>query len=228
MWLNGECYIIGGGPSILDVFGIPKGLVQSVLNKKNPPSVYSDYLKSLHDKHVIGINCAFLLGDWVDVCFFGDSGFYRRNRDRLAEFPKLKVSCAGFFNDKEPNFESIKYIRKHPSKQTGLCVEPSKLVWNYHSGGAAIDLAVHFGAKIIYLIGFDMKNGSAGDSHWHGEYIKEPKKPKNIRAKPPYYKHLRSYPAILKNARQMDIHIFTTNPNSAIPDIKVVEHPWNK
>jgi hypothetical protein len=65
IWEGGDVWIIGGGPSITKEFNIPDEVVQSVLKKQSPLSVYSPYMSFLHDKHVIGINVAYMLGDWI-------------------------------------------------------------------------------------------------------------------------------------------------------------------
>ena len=66
MWEEGDVWILGGGPSVPRQFGIPEKVVQDVINGISPPSVYSPYMKALHDKHVIGINVAYLIGNWID------------------------------------------------------------------------------------------------------------------------------------------------------------------
>ena len=83
IWEEGECFIIGGGISIVKQFDIPTDIVNDVIANKRPVSDYSSYLSSIHNKHVIGVNQAFRLGNWVDVVFFGDKGFFLRNQDRL-------------------------------------------------------------------------------------------------------------------------------------------------
>ena len=69
MWEGGECWIIGGGPSMPLQFGVPEDVVRGVLAGQLPFSTYSPFLSPIHDKHVIGINAAFLLGPWLDVIF---------------------------------------------------------------------------------------------------------------------------------------------------------------
>jgi len=49
IWNNGTVFILGGGPSLLD-----------------------NNFDLIENKHVIGINNAYRLGDWVDICWFGD------------------------------------------------------------------------------------------------------------------------------------------------------------
>ena len=49
IWKGQTVFILGGGPS---------------LNEAN--------LDLIHDRRVIGVNNAYQLGSWVDVCWFGD------------------------------------------------------------------------------------------------------------------------------------------------------------
>ena len=47
-----------------------------------------------------------------------------------------------------------------------LDMKPGHLKSGNNSGYAAINLAIHMGAKVVILLGFDMKFDAAG-SHWH-------------------------------------------------------------
>ena len=87
IWEGGDVWILGGGPSVTKQFDIPEQVVQSVMDGTSPPSVYSPYMKALHDKHVIGINVAYLIGDWIDMVFFGDNKFLLKHLERLSEWP---------------------------------------------------------------------------------------------------------------------------------------------
>ena len=86
LWEGGECWILGGGSSLAVQFGVPDEIIQKVLRKELPVSAYSPYMSAIHDKHVIAVNAAFLLGDWIDMLFWGDKRWYLTNRLRIAEF----------------------------------------------------------------------------------------------------------------------------------------------
>src|SRR5680860_726902 len=89
IWEDGEVWILGGGPSLITCFDIPAPVVQSVRMRKTGIDAYSPYLAAIHSKHVIGINVAYQFGNWVDICFFGDKGFFLRNKGGLSNFRKL-------------------------------------------------------------------------------------------------------------------------------------------
>jgi len=213
IWKNGECYILGGGPSIPEVFDIPESLVRAVRKKEKDLSTFSPYMEPIHDKHVIAVNSAYKLGNWIDVIFFGDKTWYLDNRYNLAKIPRIKVTCSPYFRTAIRE-EQIKFIARD-SKKLGLSDKPTTLCWNYNSGACAIDLAIHFGVKRIYLLGFDMQNkAKTGNSHWHAEYS-------NRKKDPPYKRHLQGFPSIAKIASQRDIEIINISTNTAITEFPI-------
>lgn len=63
----------------------------------------------------------------------------------------------------------LNYIRSRPGE--GLATEPGLIHQGCNSGYQAINLAWHFGAERIILIGFDMQH-TGGRTHWHGDHPK--------------------------------------------------------
>jgi hypothetical protein len=225
IWKNGECWILGGGPSITEQFNIPKRIVNDVIEGRSTPDAYSPYMKAIHDKHIIGINMSYKFGDWIDIVFFGDNSFFLREKNGLASFPGIKVSS-------HPNIEKypwVKYVGRDTAHSKGISKNPKMVSWNGNSGAAAISLAVHLGVKRIILVGFDMKLDESGKQHWHDLYhrlenLSRPI-PKNQKPKPgglPFNRHLLGFPEIAKDANRMGVEILNANPDSAIQDFKKV------
>ncbi|MHC5035412.1 MAG: hypothetical protein ACYTFZ_10285 [Planctomycetota bacterium] len=143
MWPRGECFILGGGPSLrlIDV-------------------------ERLRGRRVIAVNQAYQLGKWIDVLFYGDCRWLLWNQKELLDWPGLKVTCCEAHNGK-PGIRAV--LRE--SRPFGICRDPSRVSWNLSSGAAAINLAVHFGVRRIVLLGYDMRK--IEDEHnWHDEYKK--------------------------------------------------------
>ncbi len=213
MWEGGDVWILGGGPSLTEQFLIPKEIVNKVVKKELPPSVYSDYLKPIHNCHVIGINVTFLIGDWIDVVFFGDSPFFLRYRQALLKFPGLKVCCCSI-PDKDRAW--VKVLGRERNRPRGISESPYNVSWNGNSGAAAISMAVHAGAKRIILVGFDMKLSEDKRQHWHDLYGKgvydNPKKMMKL----PFQRHLRGFEFIAKDAKRLGVEIINASPDSAI------------
>jgi hypothetical protein len=218
IWQGGDVWIIGGGPSIPKQFEVPEEVFQSVMKGNSPPSVYSPYMSYLHDKHVIGVNAAYLLGNWIDIVFFGDKSFFLAHEKRLKDFPGIKVSCQEYIN----NNGWCKFVAKDPSHRVGISPNPKMVSWNNNSGAAAISLAVHTGAKRIILLGFDMTLDS-GKQHWHSLYPNSANnQDERRRINTPFARHLLGFPAIAADADRMGVEILNANPNSAIACFKKV------
>ena len=141
MWPEGECFILGGGPSLRDV-----------------------KVEQLKNRRVIAVNNAYKLGDWIDVMFFGDCRWLDEHRNALLNFAGLKVTTC----ERHTSKPGIKVVRRR-NTPFGIFTDPGILAWNLSSGASAINLAVHFGVKRIVLLGFDMrKNGDQWN--WHNDY----------------------------------------------------------
>jgi hypothetical protein len=213
IWDGGEVWILGGGPSLIEQFNIPKEVVQQVLDKKMSPNAYSPYLSAIHKKHTIGVNVSYLMGDWIDIVFFGDNGFFLGNQENLASFPGLKVTC-------HPNAGKqswAKYLARDNKYTKGISTNPQMVSWNGNSGGASINLAYHMGAKRIILVGFDMKLGEANMQHWHNAYNRLEMLQTNPNFKAlPFNRHLLGFTEIAKDAKKLGIEIINASPNSAI------------
>ncbi len=209
IWDDGECWILGGGPSMPRQFGVPESVIQQVLNGVKPPSVYSPYLYPIHQRNVVGINAAYLIGNWMKVIFFGDQGFFKSHKLRLAKYPGLVVTCAA-----PKAYEYRRYgikLVERDSMKAGISSEPNKVIWNHNSGAAAISLAVHLGAKKIRLLGFDMR-ADESNTHWHSVYKK------NL-SDHTVKRHLRGWPQIAADGKKMGVEIINVSPDSAIESL---------
>lgn len=232
MWDGGEAWILGGGPSLIECFNIPKDVVNDVRFKRKSIAAYSPYLAAIHNKHTIGINVAYQFGSWVDICFFGDKAFYLAHREALEDWNKLVVTCSSHAAKKDATW--LKYlpkeIKRHVpdvERQAGISTYSKAISWNENSGAASISLAAWLGAKRIILVGFDMALSETKNQHFHNEYKtnKEARKRRRApqRAKElPFEKHLRGFPYIKRDADNLGIEIINTSLNSAIQDFPKV------
>ena len=222
IWEGGECWIIGGGPSIPEQFGVPDDVIEDVIAQRSTPSVYSPYMSAIHDRHVIGVNAAYLIGDWIDIIFFGDNRFFLAHREGLSKHPGLKVSCNSRTHSCCRDVHYLPHDRGHPR---GISTEPRFVSWNANSGAAAISMAVHLGVRRIVLLGFDMRTGTYGQ-HWHNAYRgmrvrRTHGKGKGqivVPRKLPFDRHLRGFPIIARDAKRLGVEIVNASPDSAIKE----------
>lgn len=215
IWENSDVWIIGGGTSIIKQFNVPQEIVNKVLLKQAPLSEYSPYMEAIHEKHVIGINVAYMLGNWVDMVFFGDNSFFLPHQERLKLFPNLKVSsCIA-----STKYNWVRHL-EHDKIMSGISTNPRTVAWNHNSGIAAISVAYNAGAKRIFLLGFDMNYGENYAKHFHSEYKANPilsykmPDPKKF----PFRKHLQHIPKVALDAKKLGLMIYNVNPDSAIKE----------
>jgi len=219
LWEGNRCFILGGGSSISEQFGVPDDIVRKVMDKKLPISAYSEFIKPLlKEERVIAINAAFKIGNWIDCMFFGDAGWYLPNREQLINFGGIKVTCAPKFASKRVDqSEGIKYLGRDGKKTEGISDQTNTVCWNKNSGAASISLAAHFGCKQIILLGFDMNmiemEGKL-NHHWHTDYKSQ--------KQPPFKRHLKGFGQIAIDAKQRNIEILNCSPDSAIKEFPIV------
>lgn len=145
LWNGGQVFVLGGGPSLLD-----------------------EDLSLIYDKHVIGVNDAFKLGDWVDVSWSTDCEWLKWNEVPLANFPGVVLTGT---QCKCVHPRAVRVKRKN---QNGLYPGPEQVYWNKNSGASAINLAYHLGATEVILLGFDMKLRE-GKHNWHDNHKRVPR-----------------------------------------------------
>jgi len=216
MWEGEDVWIIGGGSSVAEQFEIPYEVVQSVKNRTSPMSVYSDYMKAIHNKHVIAINVAYKIGDWIDMVFWGDVNFWLWYQNEICNWLGLKVTC----HHTAANQRWVKFIEKDKEHPWGISTRPDRVSWNTNSGTAAISVAAWAGAARIFLLGFDMNLGVDKKMHFHDVYqrgkIEEEKDV--MKWVSVFERQLRGFAFVKQDAQKMGIEIINVNPKSAITE----------
>lgn len=84
------------------------------------------------------------------------------------------------------------------SNGDGLCTEEGKVFTGQNSGYAAINLAYHFGAKTVILLGFDLMM-TGNKRHWHTD------RPANLNAQSPYHSFIKNFQTIHPEEYGMEI-----------------------
>ena len=145
IWKGGECFILGGGPS---------------LDKET--------VARLKGRRVIAVNSSFMLADWIDVMYFGDCAWLKSYGypNGILEWAGLKVTTC----EAHAKRDWIRVVKRKNGPH-GLSTNPNYLWWNLSSGACAINLAFLFGVKRIVLLGYDMQKVD-GANNWHGVYRK--------------------------------------------------------
>ena len=152
-WKGETVFIIGGGPSVAD---------QNV--------------ESLRGRKVIVINSSCYDFSWADILFFADLLWWSEHKNAVKNFAGRCVTT-----DPDIRGDNILHLkRRYPAGtklqpgakseqaalvlKSGLAIDRSELVVLKTSMTAAINLAVHLGAKRIALLGAD---GGPKDGRTH-------------------------------------------------------------
>lgn len=105
------------------------------------------------NRRVIVTNTTFRMAPWADVLYAMDASWIHRYRQEFEE-------CFG-----GTVYTRLHKVRGVITLSTGI--RPIQLEKN--SGAGAIQLAAHWGAKRIVLLGYDCQR-TGGRSHWHGDH----------------------------------------------------------
>jgi hypothetical protein len=113
----------------------------------------------------IAINTTVKLAPWADMLYAADRAWWDRHWKEVKGFQGLRVTCRPEYNRELLSLEM--------SGISGFDRDPGKVRSGKNSGYQAICVAVHAGAKTIYLHGFDCHSITNGrtknrDHHWHG------------------------------------------------------------
>lgn len=133
------------------------------------PSLTREDCDLVRDAHregqvkVIVINTSYQLAPWADCLYACDARWWKWH-DGARDFQGLKYSL----QDARVKDYGVTVLKN--TGTTGLDVRPSGLRTGHNSGYQAINLAVHFGAKQIVLLGYDLKRAPDGKVHWHGDH----------------------------------------------------------
>jgi len=190
IWEGETVYVIGGGPSL----------------KQSP-------LHLIHDRRVLGVNDAFKLGTWVDACYFGDCKWWGWNREEFLKYPGLRMtSCQRLYH-----LYVVKIWKR--GKPKGVETKPGFISWNGNSGMSAINVAYHFGAKKIVLLGFDMQGKKDHKGvvtfNWHN-YHKSPPVPHAYKSR-----YLPCMHTIVEDLKALKVEIVNASEETAIDPLIV-------
>ena len=117
---------------------------------------------------VIAVNDAVRLAPWADVLYSSDRGWWRYYGG-IPDFRGHRVGVGWKIGDASPipRLPSV-HVLTHTGAE-GLELQPTGLRTGGHSGYAAINLAVHLGARRIVLVGYTC-GPVEGRSHYFGRH----------------------------------------------------------
>lgn len=133
------------------------------------PSLTADDVNAVRGKaRVIAVSDAYRLAPWADALYSADFQWWRWHQG-VPSFagPKWSIEGHSWRKNRRAVYPDVQLLRD--TGITGLERDPSGLKTGKNSGYQAINLAVHYGATRIVLLGYDMKLGVKG-AHFFGEH----------------------------------------------------------
>jgi hypothetical protein len=141
---------------------------QTVVILATGPSLTVDDVEACRGRaRVIAINDAYTLAPWADALYACDAKWWHWHRG-VPTFtgPKWSLHHSAW-TKYETAYPDVQRLRN--TGAAGLELDPTGLRSGRNSGYQAINLAVHYGAQRIVLLGYDMQP-SGGRSHFFGEH----------------------------------------------------------
>lgn len=157
---------------------------------------------------LIAVNDAYKLAPDADVLYFCDDKWWGWHSKHLGGWQGLIVRLDGGhgnFNDAR-----IKVMKNYETK--GLSVLRDGLHTGRNSGYQALNLAVHLGAKLIVLLGFDMQaqmvNGMP-KMHWFGDHP-------GGTSSTVFSQMLPNFPTLIEPLKKAGVRVVNCTPGSAL------------
>ena len=154
---------------------------------------------------VICVNDAYRLAPWADALYATDAKWWQWHRG-VPSFTGPKWSI----NNSQWNGWNVTYPDVQLLLNTGpegLEHKPTGLKNGSNSGYAAVNLAVHYGASHIILLGYEMQPRK-GVSHFFGEHPN--------RQKSPYDMFRRRFESLVKPLKKIGVTVTNCSRNSAL------------
>ena len=174
---------------------------ESVVCVATGPSLTAEDVEFCRNRaRVIVVNDAWQLAPWADALMASDANWWRHHQG-VPGFPGLKYSL-------QPGAEPWAQVLRHTGT-TGIETDPTSLRCGMNSGAAAINLAVHFGASRVLLLGYDM-GPSASKTHFFGDH------PKGLRKSSPYPAFIEKFEAMVEPLARLGVRIINCSRVTAL------------
>jgi hypothetical protein len=121
---------------------------------------------------VIAVNDAYKYAPWATALYAADAHWWKWHHGGAEHTMPNKIHYPAFtgtfkYSLKHTGYSDVQVLRKGP--ETGLSLDPEKVALGRNSVYQAMNVAVHFGATRILLLGVDMQ-GQPG-SHFFGRHV---------------------------------------------------------
>jgi hypothetical protein len=150
------------------------------------------------------VNDCWRLAPWADALYACDERWWRVKRPQANEFAGLQITQ----NDVAAARDGLVKVQSHNRK--GLCRDAWQVHQGLNSGFQAVNLAYHFGARKLVLIGFDMSPSATGRTHWFGDH------PKGLQVPSPYKDFVKAFGPLADGLRAEGVDVANCSLKTAL------------
>jgi hypothetical protein len=144
--------------------------------------------------------------DWLHGC---DYKWWNWHRLTATKFPGVRTTCTETVPEAWAHY--IKVLPPDPKtgRRGGFADEPDSVAGGGNGGYQAIQVAVKAGAKRLILLGFDMKAGADGKTHFFGDH--------QDRIRSDYARTmLPNFPTLIEPLKARGVTVLNCTPDSAL------------
>ena len=173
------------------------------------PSLKGFEWNKLRGKKTIALNKAIQFWPEANAVYWTDGRVWSWLKDDIIKFKGKRFTLA-------PRSYPCEVTLLKRGKKLGIEWSLDSIAHGNNSGAAAINLAIHLGAKRIILLGYDMGRNNK-ESHFHGGY------PTKVTADNIYKNQfLPAFDSISKDLKGKDIQIFNACPTSKLTTFRKI------
>lgn len=173
-----------------------------VILATGPSLTQADVDRCCGRARVIAVNDAYKLAPWADALYACDSRWWHWHKG-VPHFHGQKYSLDVRAKQKWPQISVLQNMG-----EAGLELRSNGLRTGKNSGYQAINLAVHLGARTILLLGYDMRAGRQGQSHFFGEHP--------LRTPPPFKDLIPKFASLVQPLLALGIRVVNCTRESAL------------
>jgi hypothetical protein len=185
----------------------PGGTVVCIASGPSLTKEDVDYCRGKADA-VIVVNNGYQIAPWADCLCASDLRWWHWHVKGVKAFAGLKYAtsrqCA--------TIPGVEVLRNCGG--AGLEMKPDGVRHGLNTGYRAVNVAVHFGAKRILLLGYDMQQGPNKKEHWHGDHPN--------RSRSPYAAFIKRFGSLVEPLQTLGIEVLNCTPDSALPYFQMV------
>lgn len=181
-----------------------------VIAASGPSLASADVASARGRARVIAVNDSWRMATWADAIYACDEAWWsfhykavmeKFGGERWSQRPVKEIGTPA-----RVPFE-LNYVGG--SHAAGLCRTPGQIHYGSNSGYQAMNLAWHFGARRILLLGFDMRMIN-GRRHWFGEH------PKGLTNSGDYSAWIQNFAVMARDLRQDGVEVINCTKDSAL------------